>query len=136
MTLKEKFTSLKRYFMAVLISIPILFVVDFLIATKIPNIWLIVIDCFIILLVYALWLVITQAYRNHITKKRTEFLHKKELKEKQEQKRKKKRRRRKKANKNYSKAKTKLHKFPIKKAQEEKEIIHKRSTSWQTYKKK
>ena len=87
MTRKEKFSALKRYFMAVLISLPILFLVDILIARHVPNVWIIVIDCFIIVLVYVLWLVITQKYHDHITKKRTEFLHKKEQEEKAEQER-------------------------------------------------
>ena len=88
-TRKEIRTSVKRYFMAILIALPILFVVDLLLLTqtKIPNIWVIVIDCFLIVLIYVLWLIITQKYRDHITKKRTEFLHKKELAEKAEQER-------------------------------------------------
>ena len=85
MTRKEIMSMIKRYFMAILIAIPILFVVDMLIFKYVSNVWLIVIDCFIILLVYVLWLLITQKYRNHITKKRTEFLHKKEQERKMEE---------------------------------------------------
>ena len=85
MTRKEIMSMIKRYFMAILIAIPILFVVDMLIFKFVSNVWLIVIDCFIILLVYVLWLLITQKYRNHITKKRTEFLHKKEQERKMEE---------------------------------------------------
>ncbi len=85
MTRKEIMSMIKRYFMAILIAIPILFVVDMLIFKFVSNVWLIVIDCFIILLVYVLWLLITQQYRNHITKKRTEFLHKKEQERKMEE---------------------------------------------------
>ena len=86
-TRKDIRTSIKRYFMAILIAIPILFIVDYLLLTqtKIPNIWVIVIDCFVIALVYVLWMIIVQKYRDHITKKRTEFLHKKKLEEKVEQ---------------------------------------------------
>lgn len=87
LTRKDIRTSVKRYFMAILIALPILFLLDLLLLTqtKIPNVWVIVIDCFLIVLIYVLWLVITQKYRNHITKKRTEFLHKKEQAEKAEQ---------------------------------------------------
>ena len=87
LTRKDIRTSVKRYFMAILIALPILFLVDLLLLTqtKISNVWIIVIDCFLIILIYVLWLVITQKYRDHITKKRTEFLHKKEQEEKAEQ---------------------------------------------------
>ena len=74
MTRKEIMSMIKRYFMAILIAIPILFVVDMLIFKFVSNVWLIVIDCFIILLVYVLWLLITQKYRNHITKKKNRIL--------------------------------------------------------------
>ena len=87
MTIKERFAALRRYFIAVLIAVPILIVLDMFLANKIPNIWIIVIDCFVILLVYVLWLLIVQKYRHHITKKRTEFLHKKKEQEKAEQER-------------------------------------------------
>lgn len=74
----------KRYGIAVLCAIPVLIALDFWILPKIGNVWTIVVDCVLILLAFALTLLFSRMWRDHITKKRTEFLNKKDAQKRQE----------------------------------------------------
>jgi len=84
MTRKEITTILKKYGLSLLISVPIVLVLDIFLLKNLSSAWIIVIDCALIVFVYVLFLVLYQKRKNYITKKRVEFLHKKELERKQE----------------------------------------------------
>ncbi|MBR1925803.1 MAG: hypothetical protein IJ837_02985 [Clostridia bacterium] len=84
MTRKEISTIIKKYGLSLLISVPIVFVVDIFLLRGLSSAWIIVIDCALIALFYVLFLILYQKRKNYITKKRVEFLHKKELQRKQE----------------------------------------------------
>ena len=85
MTRKDISTIVKKYGLSLLISLPIVFIVDIFLLKNLSSAWIIIIDCALIFLIYVLFLVLYEKRRNYITKKRVEFLHKKEQLEKQEQ---------------------------------------------------
>ncbi len=68
----------KKYGIAVLCAIPVLIALDIWLLPKFGNVWIIVFDCVLILLAFALTLFFSKLWSEHITKKRTEFLNKKE----------------------------------------------------------
>lgn len=68
----------KKYGIAVLCAIPVLIALDIWLLPKIGNTWTIVLDCVLLLLAFALALLFSRMWANHITKKRTELLNKKD----------------------------------------------------------
>ena len=85
MTQKDFRGYAKSYGIAVLCAIPVLIALDILLLPKIGNTWVIVLDCALILIAFGLTLMFARMWQNHITKKRTEFLNKKDAQMRQQQ---------------------------------------------------
>ena len=72
----------KKYGIAVMVSIPFMIVASIFLIRTVSNAWLVVINCGILLVCFTFTLLIAEAWKNHITRKRTEYLYKKEKEEK------------------------------------------------------
>ena len=84
MTRKEFNSYAKKYGIAILCVIPVLFVLDFWLLQKSGTIWTIVINIVVIILAFFLALYVAELWKHHITRKRTEFLNEKDRKRRQQ----------------------------------------------------